>query len=359
MLIRPVTPADLSALYDIALESGPGFTSLMPDRDALAQKITHSMQSFTRAVIAPTNEHYLFVLEDERSGAIMGTTGIQASVGLDRPLRHFRCARVKGSGARQHQVTLTACEHYKGCTEICSLYLRPQFRQANAGKLLSRVRFLFMALHPQRFSDTVIAEMRGISDASGHSPFWHWLRHKVADLDFATVTQLNTGSQACFLEQRIPAGALLSSSMDDRARAAVGQVHEHTRPALRMLEQEGFRYKGFVDLLDAGPTVECPRKAINSVRNTALCDIELKTSVAAHGASDTVILANTHCAEFRATLFNIPHGDDLPAQLSVPLGLAQQLGLSDTRQACALPIIRQSARRPNSAATGQEVHHAH
>lgn len=362
MLIRPVTLADLSALYAIALESGPGFTSLMPDREALAHKIVRSIKSFDRQVITPANEHYLFVLEDKATGDIMGTTGIQAAVGLDRPLRQFRRSGMIGSFNRKqpthHQETLTRCEHYRGCTEICSLYLRPQYRQANAGKLLSRVRFLFMALHPERFSDTVIAEMRGVSDQHGHSPFWHWLRHQVADLDFAAVTQLTASPQASFLEQRIPTGPLPTSAMDDAARAVIGQVHHDTRPALRMLEQEGFRHCGMVDLVDAGPTLECPRLAIASVRNSYRCGVTLGQSGSATGPGNTMILANTLAAGFRATLIDVAHVGRVPGQVIVPQRIGQQLGLDETRLACALPLWRQPARHHHTAATGKEVYHA-
>ena len=45
------------------------------------------------------------------------------------------------------------------------------------------------------------------------------------------------------------------------ARDAIGAVHADTAPARAMLEQEGFRYEGYVDIFDAGPTVECvPRQ---------------------------------------------------------------------------------------------------
>src|SRR5690554_5163512 len=187
MLIRPITLRDLDPLYQIAVESGPRFTPLMPDRDALAQEIEHSMMGFERRVGNPTNEQYLFVLEDEHSHEIMGTTGIQASVGLDRPLHHFKRDRTIGPAGLARE-TLTRCEHYAGCTEICSLYLRPDYRQANAGKLLSKVRFRFRHLHPGIFAKPVIFEMGGVFDTRGHSLLWTCLSHRVVDRDFAGIT---------------------------------------------------------------------------------------------------------------------------------------------------------------------------
>jgi arginine N-succinyltransferase len=54
------------------------------------------------------------------------------------------------------------------------------------------------------------------------------------------------------------------------AREAIGAVHADTTPARAMLEQEGFRYEGYVDIFDAGPTVECTRDNIDAVRRASL-----------------------------------------------------------------------------------------
>jgi len=35
-----------------------------------------------------------------------------------------------------------------------------------------------------------------------------------------------------------------------------------------MLEQEGFRYEGYVDIFDAGPTLECFRDTVDAVRRS-------------------------------------------------------------------------------------------
>ena len=346
MIIRPITSRDLDPLYAIAVESGPGFTSLLPDRDALARKIDHSVSSFGRTVTTPGDEHYLFVLEDSMTGEILGTTGIDAAAGLKRPLIHFRrntiIPHARGPRMKHADESLTRCQHYTGCTEICSLYLRPGFRRANAGKLLSRVRFLFMALHPERFSDTVIAEMRGVSDQAGHSPFWNWLKHHVADLDFASATQLACSAHAGFVEEFIPATPFYTQHMNPEARAVIGQVHEDTRPARHMLEREGFRHRGFVDLLDGGPTLECPKAEIASVRNTHMGKIELQAggeklreNIEGPDAMPA-ILANAGCSGFRATVTDQVHrsGDCL----MVPARLAENLGLDAGSLASYLPL---------------------
>ncbi len=362
MFIRPISPGDLDALYRIAVESGPGFTSLLPDRGALARKIDHSVSSFARSVTGPGDEHYLFVLEDSGTGEILGTTGIEAAAGLNRPLVHFRRNAVI-QHANVHQMrrpeeSLTRCQHYIGCTEICSLYLRPGFRRANAGKLLSRVRFLFMALHPERFSDIVIAEMRGVSDQAGRSPFWDWLKHHVADLDFASATQLACSGHAGFIEELIPAVPFYTQQMNHAARAVIGQVHEDTRPARHMLEREGFRHQGFVDLLDGGPTLECPKAEIASVRTTHIGKVQLHAGAKLPEDRERddypyAIVANAGCSGFRATVTDRAYPEPETGRVVVAARLAEHLGLGDGNLACCLPLAGSN----KQSQPGQPIRH--
>lgn len=370
MIIRPIAHTDLDTLYQIAIESGPGFTSLMPDRDALARKIEHSIASFSRAVSTPGDEHYLFVLEDETTGAIMGTTGIEAAAGHTRPLNHFHRNTVthhsRDLGLRRSVETLTRCNHYSGCTEICSLYLRPEFRRANAGKLLSRVRFLFMALHPERFSDTVIAEMRGVSDASGQSPFWNWLRAHFVDMEFASATSLVGSGYTDFIEELMPSHPLYTCLMSPEARAVISQVHEHTRPALHLLEAEGFRHKGLVDLFDAGPTVECPLASIRSVRNSQVWQVQVDDGLATPFQKRTrepiatpLLITNTDTAGFRASVLTGAEMQSGTNTLYVRPALARQLGLVSGGVCRILPMASEMRGAASDLNQTPEIHYAH
>jgi len=338
MIIRPVAVSDLAALKDIAVESGPGFTSLVDDHDFLVQKIECSVASFAKMVKQPGDQSYLFVLEEPETGNIMGTTGIEASVGNHRPLYHYRVGHtIRQSprlGLSRRQQTLTLCNHYTGFSEICTLFLRPRYRRAWAGKLLSRVRFLFMAQHPQRFASTVIAEMRGVSDQAGDSPFWRWLQAHFVDLDFATVNQMVGTGDNGFIADLMPEHPLYTNLMDEAARSVIGEVHPDTRPALHMLESEGFQYTGFIDPFDGGPTVEAQVQNLRSVRQSSHCQVLIRRDVAPSigpwtngGQGKTLMVANNKTADFRATVTSAARY--LPAQnrLEVPESLARSLDL--------------------------------
>ncbi|WP_111495624.1 arginine N-succinyltransferase [Marinobacter bohaiensis] len=348
MIIRPIEHRDLPALQAIAKESGPGFTSLVDDRDFLVQKIQHSIDSFDAEVSLPGDEGYLFVLEDPDSGEVIGTTGIEASVGLNSPLYHYHKSQVvhhsRELGLFKRVDVLNMCNHYTGCSEICTLYLRPQFRRPNAGKLLSKVRFLFMAQHPERFADTVIAEMRGVSCDNGESPFWNWLRHHFVDLEFGQVTQLVGAGNNGFIAELMPKYPLYTHLLSPEAQSVIGQVHDKTRPALKMLEAEGFRHKGYVDLFDAGPTVEAERDRIHSVADSVACRVQViedGTSAfkpRADQSSQAFLIANADVRSFRATVTD--QASYLPQHnlLQLPSALAESLGLRDGGNARFIPM---------------------
>ena len=46
----------------------------------------------------------------------------------------------------------------------------------------------------------------------------------------------------------------------------IGKVHTKTKPALQLLEQEGFSCRGYVDIFDAGPTVEAQLQNIRTAQ---------------------------------------------------------------------------------------------
>lgn len=365
MIVRPVRHDDLNDLFNIAQESGPGFTSLMPDKDRLAEKIEGSIQSFRAQENSHHEQHYLFVLEDEVSGQIMGTSGIGSGVGQSQPLYHFRLSTVihpsREPGLRRTTDTLSRCVHYRNCTELCSLYLRPAFRQAHAGKLLSRVRFAFIAQHPGRFSRRAIAQMRGVADSHGQSPFWNWLRERFVDLDFHQVTQLASAGSFTFVEELMPSLPIYTHLMAPEARSVIGQVHPDTRPALAMLKAEGFRHHGLVDLFDAGPTVECQTDHLRSVRESTLVPVAIACSRSEKKpeSGHPVVVTNTALDGFRAIMVFADPNRLFSHPLSLTRQQARALGINEGEQVRTL-VLGQSrkAALPTNPSNSQERHHA-
>ena len=143
-VIRPICSADLDVLHQIAIDTGPGFTSLPDNRELLAERIQASEDAFSRPIEQCEPLHYLLVMEETDTGEVVGTCGIDAAVGLNAPFYHYRIGTVVHA-SRELNVhnsfrTLYLCNDYTGCSEMCTLYLQPDARHSANGSLLSKSR---------------------------------------------------------------------------------------------------------------------------------------------------------------------------------------------------------------------------
>lgn len=301
LVVRPIRKNDYEALRVCAEESGHGFTSLPVNEELLSNRIDHSLASFSKQdVRAPGDEGYLMVGVDSQSGEVAGTTAIEAAIGWDVPFYTYHISKIVHSspklGVNNLVKLLTFGNNYTGCTEVCTLFLRPDFRGGLNGKLMSKCRFLLMAEHPQRFAKTVFAEMRGVSDEQGNSPFWQWLQKHFFSIDFTLADYLTGIGKKGFIADLMPKLPIYINLLSEEAQAVIGKVHQNTVPALKMLEQEGFVCRDYVDIFDAGPTVECDLQNIVSVRNS----FRAHAKVSEHASSQNYLIANTSFDNFRA-----------------------------------------------------------
>lgn len=301
IIIRPIRDGDYDALHRIAIESGHGFTSLPVNEELLKRRISHAEVSFNNEVSQPGNEGYLFVMEDTDTGEVVGTSGIEAAVGLDDAFYHYHLGKVVHS-SRELNIyntveTLSLCNDYTGASEICTLFLGENHRKNANGRFLSRFRFLFMAEHTERFSETVIAEMRGVSDEDGSSPFWKWLEEHFFSLDFPTADYLTGIGKKVFIAELMPKHPIYVNLLSPEAQQVINKVHPKTVPALRLLEAEGFARRGYVDIFDGGPTVESQTALVKTVRQSQKCQVIIDDV----SSDNRYIICNTKVADFRAT----------------------------------------------------------
>lgn len=293
---------DFDALCKIAELSGPGFTSLTTDRDLLQHKISRSEEAFTLALDAPLDELYLFSLEDSDSGAVGGCCGLESAVGMREPFYNYRVGTVvhasRELGVYRKTPTLYLSNDYTGCSELCTLFLNPDFRGGGNGTLLSKSRFLFMAEHRERFNERVIAEMRGWSDEQGHSPFWEALGRKFFDMEYARADHLTAVSTKAFIAELMPRYPVYTTLLPEEAQRVIGMVHPNTEPALRMLKAEGFRYQGYVDIFDGGAAVDVLFEDIKAIKRSRVA--ECHTATVSDGVR--VLVCNRELSAFRCTL---------------------------------------------------------
>lgn len=312
-IIRPISTQDYAALYQVAVESGVGFTSLPVNEALLKKKIARAEAAFSSEVNSPGNQSYLFVLEDTDTNTVVGTTGIEAAVGLDDAFYHYHVGKVVHASRELniHNTVdiLSVCNDYTGVTEICTLFLREQARGGINGRFLSKIRFLFMMEHRERFSETIIAEMRGVNDEEGRSPFWAWLEEHFFSLDFPTADYLTGIGNKRFIAELMPKYPIYVNLLSKDAQAVIGKVHEKTRPALQLLQEEGFGYRGYVDIFDAGPTVEANLSHIRTAQASRKLPVIIdEHKVAQEG--QTCYIINTSVKDFRAVATDLAVSED-------------------------------------------------
>ena len=302
MLFRPARESDLDAIYQLATHSGIGMTSLPKDKEILQKRLEWSCTSFKKRLSSPKCEYYLFVLEDPTNSKVVGTSAIESQTGHDSPLYSYKITkrtRISHSlKIRCDYEVLTLVNDHQGRSELCTLFLEPAFRHNANGLLLSRARFLFIAQHPKRFSPLIIAEMRGISDESGNSPFWEHVGRHFFKMSFAKADQLTLATNKQFIADLMPRNSIYIKLLDAEAQAVIGKPHPSTLPAMNLLLQEGFRYNSYIDIFDAGPTLEAPCDQIRSISTSRIMTIK---NISDEVSSKIYLLA-TKKLDYRATL---------------------------------------------------------
>lgn len=301
-LVRPVRNEDVDAVYDLAAGLGPGMTTLPADRDALAEKIERSVASFGEAVPL-LSSHYLLVLEELGTGAILGTAALYPNIGTPHGFFSYKRIRLvhrsQALAAGSDVELLMLANDYTGTTEIGTLAVRPQLKGTGAGRLLSRSRFMLVATRPELFSPVLMAEMRGWQDAQGTSPFWDAVGAHFFKMDFATADHVSAMRGADFIAELLPKHPVYIDLLPEGAREVIGRPHDSSAPAMAMLLREGFRYEGYVDVFDAGPQVHAARDQIDTVRQSRLGGAREISPALAPGAPSCLVCADD-VAGFRA-----------------------------------------------------------
>jgi arginine N-succinyltransferase len=328
LVVRAIRENDLDGLMYLATQVGTGMTTLKPDHGMLSQRVEIACASFAEQ-IAPSQRDYMFVMEDTSNGRLAGICAIKAAVGLDEPFYNYRIGMLVHS-SRELKVytqmeTLYLSNDLTGTTELCSLFLHPDYRGGTNGKLLSKSRLLFLAQFPHLFSERVIAEMRGFQNADGTSPFFEGLGRHFFKMDFDRVDDLTSLGKKSFIAELMPRQPMYVAYLPADAQEVIGKVHVSTAPARRLLEQEGMHFEGYIDIFDAGPVLQSRISELRALRESALASVATVAPARQSGADDRepFLISNTVLKDFRMIVShaNPDHGQiTLSEQEQVLLG---------------------------------------
>lgn len=305
LVIRSIQSTDLDALLHMAGQVGSGMTTLKPDRKMLGDRVAIAVASFAET-IPPEERDYMFVLEDTTQGRVAGICAIKGAVGLNEPFYNYRIGTLVHSSREldvfSRMETLYLSNDLTGATELCSLFLHPDYRSGNNGKWLSKSRFLFIAQFKALFTEKIIAEMRGYQAEDGSSPFYEGLGRHFFKMDFDHVDDLTALGKKSFIAELMPRQPLYVAYLPDDAQAVIGKVHKSTLPARKLLEQEGMHFEGYVDIFDAGPVLQGRVGELRAVRDSVQAiavDIAVEGTPAAAVDTVPVLVSNTTLGDFR------------------------------------------------------------
>ena len=329
LVVRPAGPADLDHLLELAILSGPGFTSLPEDPDQLTERLDLSRNSFAGALPAKQC-WYTLMLEETDTGDVDGIASVKAAVGLNRPFFSFRVNTNASSSPSldiklEHQ-TLQLVNECTGWSEVGSLFLKADRRKGGAGRLLSQSRYMLIGAQPDLFSETVLAELRGVFTPDGACPFWDHVAHKFFPMPFDEADMMTGSTDKQFILDLAPRHPIYVELLPEPARAVIGKVHPQGVPAMALLESEGFRPNGLVDIFDAGPTVSCARDHIRTVRDARQLTVALADEVEAELPS---LISTNAVSGFRAVRARVGL-DDQTAILTRDVADALRVRAGDT-----------------------------
>ena len=270
LLLRDAQKSDLKALRALAAELNS--VNLPNDERALCEIIDKSSRSFTGKLRNPLERSYVFVLEEPRSGRLLGTSMVIAQHGTrDSPCTFFDVSEREHYSSTidrhfKHRV-LSIGYHFDGPSEIGGLVVHAEDRggEARPGKQLAYVRFLYIGMHRDRFREKVLAELMPPFLPDGRSLFWESCGKRFTGLDYQEADKKSRENKE-FIQQLFPPGDLYATVFPPRVQRLLGAVAPETQGVKHLLEQIGFRYVDRIDPFDGGPHYEAKVEDVTLVR---------------------------------------------------------------------------------------------
>jgi arginine N-succinyltransferase len=331
-VVRPVEPADAGALETLLAASMPGVHTLPRTRDRIAAFVERSIASFAAHVDIPSEESYLFVLEDLESHELVGTAAIHASAGSNGTYFAFRndvIQQVSRDLNISHSVhALTLCSELTAYSQLSGFYLRQRDRVGHEAALLSRARLLYAVLAPHRFGDRFFVPLAGVTDDDGQSPFWDALGRKFFKMDFLDAERTIGGARnRTLIVELMPHYPVYVPLLPGPAQAVMGQIHPNGELAFNLLTAEGFEADEYIDIFDGGPILQAHKNALRSFSGSLVRRVATQAQPpAAPARSDTLVEYAVASSElnFRAIVVSCAPAESAEA-ISLPLWAQQAL----------------------------------
>ncbi len=276
--IRPVKIDDLEQLY--SLSQLQTFINLPADKVILKRKINSSIRTFNKPSKKLEDNYYVFVLIDSDAQKVIGASIIHGKHGTEKEPHFFLSVGVEEKFSKTLNTgfmhgTLRFGLEKNGYTEVGGLILDPSYRGHidKLGKQLSFVRFLYMGLHQDQFTELIHSELYPPFDSQGKSPLWEAIGRRFLNMDYHDADMLSRENGE-FILSLFPSDTIYGTLLPPDARNAIGKVGSETEPVKKMLESIGFCYTQEVDPFDGGPHYRARLKDITLIRDMSEGTIE-------------------------------------------------------------------------------------
>lgn len=276
--MRAARTSDLPALYEMAKLTGGGFTNLPADRKNLARTLERSEASLARTEDSLADDRITLMLENTETGGLRGTCQIFSKIGETAPFYSYRISvltqQSKELGRNFRAEMLSLVTDFEGASEVGGLFLHPHERAGGLGMLIARCRYLYIRQHRARFAERLFAELRGVIDEGGGSPFWDGLAGKFFGMSFQEADAFNAVNGYQMIADLMPKHPIYTALLPDSARLVMGVPHSSGRAAMRMLASEGLVHDHYIDIFDGGPTMHALIDRVRSVADSRVVRIE-------------------------------------------------------------------------------------
>ncbi|MBT7608929.1 MAG: arginine N-succinyltransferase [Bacteriovoracaceae bacterium] len=280
-LLRSAIETDLEDLYK--LSQLITFINLPADKEVILRQIKKSITSFKNKNQSKKlyNDYFLFILQDVESREVIGASMIHGQHGTDEVPHFYLSVSQENKFSSTINTgfihgTLKLGIDTDGPTEIGGLIINPNFRghPLKLGKQISFVRFLYMALHPHKFKETIHSELMPPFDTDGNSPLWEAIGRRFMNMDYHEADLLSRDNKE-FIINLFPSEVIYETLLPLEARNSIGKVGKATQPVKKMLESIGFKYTNEVDPFDGGPHYRCKLKDVTLIKSLNNYKIEV------------------------------------------------------------------------------------
>lgn len=330
-LVRPVESADIDALEALLAASTPGVHTLPRTREKIAALVERSCASFAAHVDIPSEETYLFVLEDLEHRELAGTAAIHASAGSNGTYFAFRndvIQQVSRDLNISHSVhALTLCSELTAYSQLSGFTIRHRESAGVEAALLSRARLLYAVLAPHRFGDRFFVPLAGVTDDGGQSPFWDALGRKFFKMDFLDAERVIGGARnRTLIVELMPHYPVYVPLLPGPAQAALGQIHPSGQLAFDLLTEEGFEADEYIDIFDGGPILQAHKNALRSFRSSMVRQVASEDQPPAAADATVEYAVASSERKFRAIVLSCAPADSSES-LCLPAWARQALGV--------------------------------